>query len=100
MNHGEGELTMGATGRSLIRAWRWISNQVVQDVPEEIMVCEYDCRKAQCTMAEAERCEKRQQEGAGELFPLVVTMRRARSHDLYSLPADLLRASDTNTVHI
>jgi hypothetical protein len=75
-------------------------NQVVQGVPEDIMICEYDCRKAQCTMVEAERCEKRQQEGAGELFPLVVTRRRVSSPDLYSLPAGPLSASDKNTVHI
>jgi hypothetical protein len=89
---------MGATESSFIRAWRWISTQVVQDVPEDIMICEYDCRKAQCTMAEAECCEKRLQEGAGDLFPLVATMRS--SLDLYSLAAGPLRASDTNTVHI
>jgi hypothetical protein len=91
---------MDAMGRSLILAWRWMINHVVQDVPEDIMVCEFDCRKAQCTMVEAERCEKHQHGGAGELFPVFVTIRRVSSPGPYSLPAGPLSARDKNTVHV
>ena len=99
MVHGEGESNMDVKGSSLIRAWRWIVSQVVQDVPADIMVCEFDCRKPQCTMVEAEGCEIRQQEGAGELFPLVVTIRRMGSAGLPSLPGPL-SACDKSIVHI
>jgi hypothetical protein len=38
---------------------RWLKNQIVQDVPEDIALCEFDCRKGQCRMGEWESCERR-----------------------------------------
>ena len=54
---------------SLIRCWRWVKDQIIQDVPEDIGLCEFDCSKGQCTLEEWESCEKRQCKAAGELMP-------------------------------
>jgi hypothetical protein len=32
--------------------WQWLKDQIAQDVPEEDGLCEYDCRKQQCTEEE------------------------------------------------
>jgi hypothetical protein len=50
MPHGNGPLR---------RLWHWIKDQVIQDVPKSIAVCEFDCRKGQCTMGEWKTCENR-----------------------------------------
>jgi hypothetical protein len=42
------------------RVKRWLINQVIQDVPEDVALCEFDCRKSQCRMGEWENCERRQ----------------------------------------
>ena len=39
-------------GTVLIRVWGWIRGQFVQDVPEGIVLCEFDCRKEQCVIGE------------------------------------------------
>jgi hypothetical protein len=36
----------------------WFVEQV-QDVPEDIAVCEFDCRKPVCLVSEWETCERR-----------------------------------------
>jgi len=41
------------------RVKRWLQNQLIQDVPDDIAVCEHDCRKPQCSMGEWETCERR-----------------------------------------
>jgi len=53
----------------LVRAWRWIKNQIIQDVPKESALCEFDCRKGQCTIKEWETCERRLHNADGELMP-------------------------------
>ena len=39
---------------SLIRLWQWVKDQIVCEVPEDLVLCEYDCRKKQCTVGEWE----------------------------------------------
>ena len=51
------------------RFWLFARRQVVQDVPAENALCEFDCRKGQCTLGEWEACDRRIRKGAGELFP-------------------------------
>ena len=51
----------------LHRMWRYLSNEIVQDVPEAIELCEFDCRKTQCTAQEWARCRRRLKHSAGEL---------------------------------
>jgi hypothetical protein len=47
------------------RLWGWVKGQIVQEVPEDIASCEFDCscvlecRKNQCTPGEWETREKR-----------------------------------------
>ncbi len=49
--------------------WQWVKNQITQDVAEEDALCEYDCRKPQCTKEEWSTCERRIHKAAGELWP-------------------------------
>jgi hypothetical protein len=51
------------------RFWQWLKNQIAQDVPEADGLCEYDCRKQQCTEEEWATCERRINKAAGELWP-------------------------------
>ena len=41
------------------KANRWLKDQIVQDVPQDIALCEFECRKGQCLMGEWESCERR-----------------------------------------
>ena len=49
--------------------WNWLRRQLVDDVPQGDAVCEFDCRKPQCTMGEWDTCERRVRRAAGELMP-------------------------------
>jgi hypothetical protein len=59
------------TESRFIRLWQWVKRQVVQDVPEDIALCEFACRKGQCGMDEWETCDRRINKAAGELSPPV-----------------------------
>lgn len=41
------------------RAKRWIKEQIVEDVPDELARCEFGCRKSECRMGEWATCERR-----------------------------------------
>jgi hypothetical protein len=50
------------------KLWRWIRILVVQDAPEDIAPCEFECRRPECRQGDWEVCEKRLHrvsEGAG-----------------------------------
>jgi hypothetical protein len=49
--------------------WQWMKNQIARDVPASDGLCEYDCRKQQCTEEEWATCERRIGRAAGELWP-------------------------------
>ncbi|SRR5271166_725601 len=49
--------------------WQWMKNQIAQDVPASVGLCEFDCRKPECTEEEWATCERRIREAAGELRP-------------------------------
>jgi hypothetical protein len=49
--------------------WDWLRRQFVDDVPQGDALCEFDCRKPQCTTGEWEVCERRLHRAAGELMP-------------------------------
>jgi len=49
--------------------WQRLRDQIVQDVPVSDGLCEYDCRKQQCSEAEWANCERRVHRAAGELWP-------------------------------
>jgi len=48
---------------------QWLKDQIARDVPEADALCEYDCRKQQCTEEEWATCERRIHKAAGELWP-------------------------------
>ena len=48
-----------AESSSLSRSGRWLLNAIVQDVPDEIAGCEFDCRKGQCRHEEWSTCSRR-----------------------------------------
>ena len=50
----------------MIRLWRWIKNRIVQDVPEEVALCEFECHKQQCTEREWQTCARRIASAAGD----------------------------------
>lgn len=50
---------------SVLRVRNWIREQVVQEVPEEIALCAFDCRKGDCTHSEWEACARRRSHAAG-----------------------------------
>jgi len=47
----------------------WVRRQIVEEVPEDSALCEFDCRKPQCHEGEWASCERRLQRAAGELMP-------------------------------
>jgi len=49
--------------------WRWVKDQILQRVPEEIALCEFDCHKQECTEKEWQTCPRRMARAAGELMP-------------------------------
>jgi hypothetical protein len=47
----------------------WVLNQIAQDVPEDIGLCEFDCRIGQCSQVEWKCCQRRLNRAEGELMP-------------------------------
>jgi hypothetical protein len=58
-----------SNGNPFRRLWRFMARQIVDDVPEDVAICEFDCRKGQCMQDEWAVCERRSRKGSGELFP-------------------------------
>ncbi len=53
----------------MLPLWRWIKNQFVQKIPDDIALCEFDCHRLQCTHEEWKQCPRRLGGAAGELRP-------------------------------
>ena len=49
------------------RGWRFLMDGLIQSVPEEDALCEFDCRKPQCALDEWSTCERRLQAVAAQL---------------------------------
>ena len=49
------------------RGWRFLMDGLIQSVPEEDALCEFDCRKRQCALDEWSTCERRLQAVAAQL---------------------------------
>ena len=39
----------------------WLLKNLIQDVPEDLSVCEFDCQKSTCTASDRDECEFHQQ---------------------------------------
>jgi hypothetical protein len=57
------------SNRAFRGVWQWVKEQITQDVPNDVALCEFDCRKQQCTAKEWETCERRISKAVGELSP-------------------------------
>jgi hypothetical protein len=51
------------------QVWLWLKSQVVGQVSDEDSLCEFDCRKQECSQGEWADCERRLNKAAGELRP-------------------------------
>ncbi|MFO1155001.1 MAG: hypothetical protein U1E42_15285 [Rhodospirillales bacterium] len=60
---------MGAllTKKLFGRLGGWIGMRLVQDVPEDIAACEFDCSKEECAGPELLNCQRRIRSEAAEL---------------------------------
>jgi hypothetical protein len=43
----------------LFRLLQQLRSKVIQEAPEDIQLCEFECRKLECTMGDWEKCERR-----------------------------------------
>lgn len=53
----------------------WVIGQIVQDVPEDVGLCEFDCRRNDCLPGELESCHRRRHRAVGELMPGMLHVR-------------------------
>ncbi len=54
----------GKSAKPFPRLWQRVKNRILQemqDVPKGDAVCEFDCRKGQCTLREWKKCDRRVQ---------------------------------------
>jgi len=51
------------------RLFRWIGGHLLGEVPEDIALCEFDCKRSSCLEEELATCERRITRAAGELMP-------------------------------
>jgi len=59
---------------ALVKLWQWIKNGIVQEVPAGLSVCEFQCRRPQCTVTHWRGCELVGNKPAIEpvqLFPVI-----------------------------
>jgi hypothetical protein len=56
-------------GSPFQRLVQFVKRSIVRDVPEELALCEFDCRKGQCMLSEWATCDRRTHQAGGELFP-------------------------------
>jgi hypothetical protein len=76
-----GEIVQGVPRRSLhkhpfTRLRQWIAAELVADVPQSDAVCEFDCRRTQCSAGAWEVCDRRRSNANGELWPAREPSRR------------------------
>jgi hypothetical protein len=50
-------------------AWQRLKKHLIDDVPDDVALCEFDCRKSPCTYGEWAACKRRLSKAAGELMP-------------------------------
>jgi len=55
----------------------WLRKQIVAEVPADLAVCEFECRKTECSSDEWICCERRISRAAGEHMTLVIQRERS-----------------------
>jgi len=58
----------------------WAKEQSVAEVPADLALCEFDCRKSQCSWDKWVSCERRISKAAGELMPSAIQQERGGSN--------------------
>jgi hypothetical protein len=53
----------------LQRLVQFVKRNIVGDVPDDIALCEFDCRQGQCKQGEWAACDRRISKASGELYP-------------------------------
>ena len=61
---------------SLREFHHWLMGQIIAEVPTEVALCEFDCRRNQCSRSEWLSCGRRISKAAGELMPSVLLQQR------------------------
>ena len=56
---------------SLSSFGRWMKDQIVTDVPDDLGVCEFECRKSECPSSKWDRCQRRVSKSAAGLGNVV-----------------------------
>jgi hypothetical protein len=57
----------------------WVAGQFAGEVPEDVAICEFDCRKPQCREGEWESCIRRSGRARGELMPAEAATREVEA---------------------
>jgi len=60
---------------------KWLKAQWIAEVPEELALCEFDCRKNQCASAEWAACQRRISKATGELIPAARAIDRSQKSE-------------------
>ena len=47
----------------------WSREQIIGEVPKDSAICEFDCRRPECSEVEWQSCTRRLERGAEELMP-------------------------------
>jgi hypothetical protein len=68
---------------ALSRLGHWAKAQIVSEVPEDLAICEFDCRESQCSSSNWMTCERRISKTAGELGPAVIQPKHRDSEMLH-----------------
>jgi hypothetical protein len=59
---------------AFVKLWQWIKNEIVQDVPAELAVCEFECQRTHCTVSHWRACElvgDKPRIDPAQFFPLI-----------------------------
>ena len=44
---------------SMNKLWHWLKTQWIEEVPDHLAICEFECRKSQCSSDDWARCVRR-----------------------------------------
>src|SRR5580658_9264480 len=53
-------------GNPVLRMWQNMKRQIVDDVPEALAICQFDCRRAECLLDVGRACDRVSRKGAGQ----------------------------------
>ena len=42
---------------AFVKLWQWAKNHIVEEVPANLAICEFQCRREQCTVSYWRTCE-------------------------------------------